>query len=155
MCKQLLPKIYSSCIFPEPMSSNGSLHSLLNPGQPKCITNISTIEGLAFRPWKQQGNWRPSGQFQFQTPRGSFRGFTAYPHLNFLLSLLLLSLSLLSLLLLLLSLLSIPSPRKRMPGDTCFDDVGRNCACVTWTQMYVTLQTKNVFHSKAVIILFF
>ena len=49
----------------------------------------------------------------------------------------------------------IPSPRNRMPGDTCFDDVGRNCACVTWTQMYVTLQTKNVFHSKAVIILFF
>ena len=26
----------------------------------------------------------------------------------------------------------IPSPRNRMPGDTCFDDVGRNCACVTW-----------------------
>ena len=49
----------------------------------------------------------------------------------------------------------IPSPRNRMPGDTCFDDVGRNCACVTWTQMYVTLQTKNVFHSKAVIIFFF
>ena len=49
----------------------------------------------------------------------------------------------------------IPSPRNRMPGDTCFDDVGRNCACVTWTQMYVTLQTKNVFHSKAVIILFY
>ena len=49
----------------------------------------------------------------------------------------------------------IPSPRNRMPGDTCFDDVGRNCACVTWTQMYVTLQTKNVFHSKAVIILLF
>ena len=48
----------------------------------------------------------------------------------------------------------IPSPRKRMPSETCFDDVGRICACVTWTQMYVTLQTKNVFHSKAVIILF-
>ena len=31
----------------------------------------------------------------------------------------------------------IPSPRNRMPGDTCFDDVGRNCACVTCTQMYV------------------
>ena len=60
-------------------SSNGSLHSLLNPGQPKCITNISTIEGLTFRPWKKRGNWRPSGQFYFQTPRGSFRGFTAYP----------------------------------------------------------------------------
>ena len=60
-------------------SSNGSLHSLLNPRQPKCITNISTIEGLAFRPWKKRGNWRPSGQFHFQTPRGSFRGFTAYP----------------------------------------------------------------------------
>ena len=48
----------------------------------------------------------------------------------------------------------IPSPRNCMPGETSFDDVGRNCACVTWTQMYVTLQTKNVFHSKAVIILF-
>ena len=60
-------------------SSNGSLHSLLNPRQPKCITNISTIEGLAFRPWKKRGNWRPSGQFHLQTPRGSFRGFTAYP----------------------------------------------------------------------------
>ena len=60
-------------------SSNGSLHSLLNPGQPKCITNISTIEGLAFRPWKKRGNWRQSGQFHFQTPRGSFKGFTAYP----------------------------------------------------------------------------
>ena len=60
-------------------SSNGSLHSLLNPGKPKCITNISTIEGLTFRPWKKRGNWRPSGQFHFQTPRGSFRGFTAYP----------------------------------------------------------------------------
>ena len=41
--------------------------------------NISTIEGLTFRPWKKRGNWRPSGQFYFQTPRGSFRGFTAYP----------------------------------------------------------------------------
>ena len=41
-----------------------------------------------------------------------------------------------------------------MPNETCFDDVGRNCACVMWIQMYVTLQTKNVFHSKAVIILF-
>ena len=49
----------------------------------------------------------------------------------------------------------IQSPRKCMPSETCFDDVGRICACVTWTQMYVTLQTKNVFHSKAVIILFF
>ena len=49
----------------------------------------------------------------------------------------------------------IPSPRIGMPTETCFDDVGRICACVTWTQMYVTLQTKNVFHSKAVIILFF
>ena len=49
----------------------------------------------------------------------------------------------------------IPSPRNCMPGDTCFDDVSRNYAYVTWTQMYVTLQTKNVFHSKAVIILFF
>ena len=48
----------------------------------------------------------------------------------------------------------IPSPRKRMPGETCFDDVGRICACVTWTQMYKTLQTKNVFHSKGVVILF-
>ena len=48
-----------------------------------------------------------------------------------------------------------PSSKNRMPGDTCFDDVSRICACVTWTQMYVTLQTKNVFHSKAVIILFF
>ena len=48
----------------------------------------------------------------------------------------------------------ILSPRKRMPGETCFDDIGRICACVTWTQMYVTLQTKNIFHSKAVIILF-
>ena len=78
-CKQLLPKIYSSCIYVNQRSSNGSLHSLLNPGQPKCITNISTIEGLAFRPWKKRGNWRPSGQFHSQTPRGSFRGFTAYP----------------------------------------------------------------------------
>ena len=79
-CKQLLlPKIYSSCILPEPTSSNDSSHSLPNPGQPKCIINISTIEGLAFRPWKQRGNWRLSGQFHFQTPRGSFRGFTAYP----------------------------------------------------------------------------
>ena len=49
----------------------------------------------------------------------------------------------------------IPSPRNCMPGETWFDDVGRNCASVTWTQMYVTLQTKNVFHSKTVIILFF
>ena len=49
----------------------------------------------------------------------------------------------------------IPSPRKRMPSETCFDDVGRICARMTWTQMYLTLQTKNVFHSKAVIILFF
>ena len=48
----------------------------------------------------------------------------------------------------------IPIPRKCTPTDTCFDDVGRICACVTWTQMYVTLQTKNAFHSKAVIILF-
>ena len=79
-CKQLLlPKIYSSCILPEPTSSNDSSHSLPNPGQPKCVKIISTIEGLAFRPWKQRGNWRPSGQFHFQTPRGSFRGFTAYP----------------------------------------------------------------------------
>ena len=79
-CKQLLlPKIYSSCILPEPTSSNDSSHSLPNPGQPKCVIIISTIEGLAFRPWKQRGNWRPSGQFHFQTPRGSFRGFTAYP----------------------------------------------------------------------------
>ena len=79
-CKQLLlPKIYSSCILLEPTSSNDSSHSLPNPGQPKCIINKSTIEGLAFRPWKQRGNWRPSGQFHFQTPRGSFRGFTAYP----------------------------------------------------------------------------
>ena len=60
-CKQLpLPKIYSSCILPEPTSSNGSSHSLPNPGQPKCKINISTIEGLAFGPWKQRGNWRPS-----------------------------------------------------------------------------------------------
>ena len=43
----------------------------------------------------------------------------------------------------------IPSPRNRMPGDTCFDDVGRNCACVTWTQMYVTLQTKKCFPFKS------
>ena len=79
-CKQLLlPKIYSSCILPEPTSSNDSSHSLPNPGQPKCVIIISTIEGVAFRPWKQRGNWRPSGQFHFQTPRGSFRGFTAYP----------------------------------------------------------------------------
>ena len=49
----------------------------------------------------------------------------------------------------------ISSLRNCMPTETCFDDVGRICACVTWTQMYVTLQTKNVFHSKAVIILFF
>ena len=50
----------------------------------------------------------------------------------------------------------IPSPRRNcMPTETCFDDVGRICACVTWTQMYVTLQTKNIFHSNAVIILFF
>ena len=49
----------------------------------------------------------------------------------------------------------IPSPRNCMPTETCFDDVGRICTCVTWTQMYLTLQTKNVFHSKAVIILFF
>ena len=48
----------------------------------------------------------------------------------------------------------IPSSKNRMPGDTCFDDVSRICACVTWTQMYVTLQTKNVFHSKALSILF-
>ena len=85
----LLPKIYSSCILPEPTSSNGSSHSLPNPGQPKCIINISTIEGLAFRPWKQRGNWHPIGQFHFQTPRGSFRGFTAYPDLKRLLLLLL------------------------------------------------------------------
>ena len=43
----------------------------------------------------------------------------------------------------------IPSPRNCMPGDTCFDDVGRNCACVTWTQMYVTLQTKKCFPFKS------
>ena len=49
----------------------------------------------------------------------------------------------------------ISSLRNCMPTETCFDDVGRICACVTWTQMYVTLQTKNVFHSKAVKILFF
>ena len=49
----------------------------------------------------------------------------------------------------------IPSPKKCMPSETCFDDVGRICACVTWTQIYVTLQTKNVFHSKAIITLFF
>ena len=48
----------------------------------------------------------------------------------------------------------IPSPRKCMPTETCFGDVGRICACVMWTQMYVTLQTRNVFHLKAVIILF-
>ena len=47
-CKQLLlPKIYSSCILPEPTSSNDSSHSLPNPGQPKCVIIISTIEGLA------------------------------------------------------------------------------------------------------------
>ena len=39
----------------------------------------------------------------------------------------------------------IPSSKNRMPGDTCFDDVSRICACVTWTQMYVTLQTKKCF----------
>ena len=49
----------------------------------------------------------------------------------------------------------IPSLRNCMPTETCFDDVGRIRACVTWSQMYVTLQSKNVFHSKAVIILFF
>ena len=48
----------------------------------------------------------------------------------------------------------IPSPRKGMPTETCFDDEGRICACVTWTQMHATLQTKTLFHSKAVIILF-
>ena len=36
----------------------------------------------------------------------------------------------------------ISSLRNCMPTETCFDDVGRICACVTWTQMYVTLQTK-------------
>ena len=43
----------------------------------------------------------------------------------------------------------IPSPRKCMPSETCFDDVGRICACVTWTQMYVTLQTKKCFPFKS------
>ena len=43
----------------------------------------------------------------------------------------------------------IPSPRNCMPGDTCFDDLGRNCVCVTWTQMYVTLQTKKCFPFKS------
>ena len=42
----------------------------------------------------------------------------------------------------------IPSSKNRMPGDTCFDDVSRICACVTWTQMYVTLQTKKCFPFK-------
>ena len=50
---------------------------------------------------------------------------------------------------------SIPSLRNCMPSETCFDDVGRIYACVTWTQMYVTLQTKKVFHSKAVIMIFY
>ena len=34
----------------------------------------------------------------------------------------------------------IPSLRNCMPGETCFDDVGRNCACVTWTQMWLSKQ---------------
>ena len=42
----------------------------------------------------------------------------------------------------------IPSPRKSMPTETCFDDVGTICACVTWTQMRVNLQTKNAFLSQ-------
>ena len=29
----------------------------------------------------------------------------------------------------------IPSLRNCMPGETCFDDVGRNCACVTYTNV--------------------
>ena len=41
-----------------------------------------------------------------------------------------------------------------MPTETCFDDAGRICACVTWTQLYVNLQAKHVFHSKEIIILF-
>ena len=50
----------------------------------------------------------------------------------------------------------IPSPRNCMPTKTCFDDVGRWFALV-WREhqcMWLSKQ-KNVFHSKAVIILFF
>ena len=31
----------------------------------------------------------------------------------------------------------IPSPRNWMPGETYFDDVDRNCACVAWTPLNV------------------
>ena len=49
----------------------------------------------------------------------------------------------------------IPSPRNCMPGETCFDDVGRNCACVTWTQMYTWLSEQKMFSIQKQSLFFF